>query len=106
MKIEVKEMLTTELLKILNEDRAKQDRTTINHAHLLTIIKQKFNFAKNEENLRIKKILIRDKERKVLFLTKEQVREILLREHEEYRKYAAGILERVESFRSCRRGEE
>ena len=52
---EVREMLSTELLKILNKDRVKQDRTPINHTQLLTIIKQKFNFAKQEENLKIKK---------------------------------------------------
>lgn len=96
---EVREMLSTELLKILNEDRVKQDRTPINHTQLLTIIKQKFNFAKQEENLKIKKIFIGDKEKKVLLLTEKQVREILLREHEEYRIFAVSVLERVACFK-------
>ncbi len=64
---EVREMLSTELLKILNEDRVKQDRTPINHTQLLTIIKQKFNFAKQEENLKIKKYLLEIKKRKFCF---------------------------------------
>lgn len=104
MNIEIKEMLSTELLKILNEDRAKRDRVPINHAYLLTTIKQRFNFARKEENLRVKKILVGNKEKQVLFLTKEQVREVLLREHEEYRESVVSILERVESFKS-RKGE-
>lgn len=101
MAVEIREMLSTELLKILNEDRVKQDRTPINHAQLLTIIKQKFNFAKQEENLKIKKIYIGDKEKKVLLLTERQVREILLREHEEYRITAVKILERVNVLVEC-----
>ena len=97
-KIKIESMTSLELVKLINQDRCKRDKTPMKHFRLLTIIRQDFEFGRDIDALQpqIKKIIVDEKEKKILQLTKEQVREILLKEHEEYREHASRCLERIE----------
>ena len=99
-KIKIESMTSLELVKLINQDRCKRDKTPMKHFRLLTIIRQDFEFGRDIDALQpqIKKIIVDEKEKKILQLTKEQVREILLKEHEEYREHASRCLERIEQF--------